>query len=305
MLKGLALIFVGLILGLVISTTPDTLAHDPHEVAKGDTLWGIVESHTGDPLNWVSVCDRIVDDLDRDAQRRGQSSSRYCSRIWPGTPVDVSGTGGENGNGSDEGPEPTAEDPPSIRCDGVIVNTVDGPVCRASGNAEVYIESLKKRLECQGLWASSSTGDFCISRSPLSDGEIDLDLFRSMAGAVDDDIVRLLLMKELLADDNDGNGVPWWAFAASVGGIAGLALVLGFLLSVLAVVMVFLARQPTTNVVRHRHHHHGVFAVIHIFQPESEGGGEPGDKGPGGGKPDGDQPGDGPSSTEEGEPSGS
>lgn len=248
------LLAVVLILGGVVAMpTQSATAHDPHEVVSGDTLWDITESHTGDPFNWVAICDRIVDDLDREAQRRDQPSSNYCSLIYPGTFINVSGSGGVVGDG--------ANGQNIGGANGESTGGADGSGNGVATNPDPLV------FVCDGRLIETEEGALgCTTASEPEDDELTLALIG------------------LLEEGRDDDEFPLWAvILLSTLGALVLLMIIGMM--VMGAAVLFGSQ--------HHHHHggpfvlRGVIEVTHLFPGVGE---EPGGDEPG---PDGGEPGSG------------
>ncbi len=230
MLGDLGKIIVGLVAGVFVMIAASASADNPHTVVSGDTCWDIARTHLGSgELYYTAIYLPNQSNLTRDAQENRYSDSRECALIFPGIDLNIDGSdaggseangagdefdnangeGNEGTNGEDTG-EIVDEDQPVVRCDGVIQITEDGPICRPFEDIEVFVDSMTRSLECQGLLAETTVGEMCITESP-TDGELDAELFpfRSRAGMTNDEMTAVLV--GLLEEEREEDDFPVWA----------------------------------------------------------------------------------------------
>ena len=60
-----------------------------YTVKSGDCLWNIAKSYYGKGAEWKKIYNANKDVIEKEAKRRGKSSSNNGDRIWPGTTLSI------------------------------------------------------------------------------------------------------------------------------------------------------------------------------------------------------------------------
>ena len=233
----LGVMLVGVVGAVAIMTSQSTSADNPHPVVSGDTLWGIADSHTGDPFNWEPICDTYESGLDREARANGFTSSERCHWIFPGYVFEIPsmGSSGPGENGSEVN---GINDDSTGGANGGGNGGLNGSGNGVSTNPERGIDV------CDGVLRDTELGVVCTAEESVrGDREITLALIG------------------MLEDEREGDGFPTWMTTLII--LLSLFLLLLFII----VLMAMFAWVAT----RGHHHHHGpqviyvIVDVLHIF----------------------------------------